>query len=131
MHLTVGDTVIPYEVRESAQARAMKIVVTPSAVEVVVPLDARAGLDLAGGRSSPDRAVARAGGGRRAQPPVGHGHDHGADPGTWHGGHRARHRLRVPQRARARRHKTPGRPGRARCGLRGAGRRIRDAGQRP
>lgn len=35
--LVVGSTVIPYEVRESAQARAMKIVATPSGVEVVVP----------------------------------------------------------------------------------------------
>ena len=35
--LVVGSTVIPYEVRESAKARAMKIVATPSGVEVVVP----------------------------------------------------------------------------------------------
>lgn len=35
--LVVGSTVIPYEVRESAQARVMKIVATPSGVEVVVP----------------------------------------------------------------------------------------------
>lgn len=38
MHLTIGATVIPYEVRESTVARAMKIVVTPAAVEVVVPV---------------------------------------------------------------------------------------------
>ena len=38
MHLTIGRTVIPYDVRESAQARAMKIVVTPATVEVVVPV---------------------------------------------------------------------------------------------
>lgn len=38
MHLTVGATVIPYDVRESARARAMKIVVTPASVEVVVPV---------------------------------------------------------------------------------------------
>jgi hypothetical protein len=34
--LVVGSTVIPYEVRESAKARAMKIVATPAGVEVVV-----------------------------------------------------------------------------------------------
>ena len=38
MELVIGATVIPYDVRESAQARAMKIVVTPAAVEVVVPV---------------------------------------------------------------------------------------------
>ena len=38
MQLTIGQTVIPYDVRESARARAMKIVVTPAAVEVVVPV---------------------------------------------------------------------------------------------
>lgn len=37
-HLTIGATVIPYAVRESAHARAMKIVVTPARVEVVVPV---------------------------------------------------------------------------------------------
>ncbi len=36
--LTVGETVIPYDVRSSAQARAMKIVVTPASVEVIVPV---------------------------------------------------------------------------------------------
>jgi len=35
--LVVGSTVIPYEVRESAKARAMKINATPAGVEVVVP----------------------------------------------------------------------------------------------
>ena len=35
--LGVGNTVIPFEVRESTKARAMKIVATPSGVEVVVP----------------------------------------------------------------------------------------------
>jgi predicted metal-dependent hydrolase len=35
--LDVGSTIIPYDVRESAQARAMKIVATPSGVEVVAP----------------------------------------------------------------------------------------------
>lgn len=38
MNLTIGATVIPYQVRESTQARTMKIVVTPAAVEVVVPV---------------------------------------------------------------------------------------------
>ena len=38
MELVIGATVIPYDVRESAQARAMKIVVTPATVEVVVPV---------------------------------------------------------------------------------------------
>ncbi|CAK0762633.1 conserved hypothetical protein [Gammaproteobacteria bacterium] len=37
MHLTIGDTVIPYEVRESNKATRKKIVVTPAGVEVVVP----------------------------------------------------------------------------------------------
>jgi predicted metal-dependent hydrolase len=37
MHLTVGDTVIAYRVRESAKATRKKIVVTPEGVEVVVP----------------------------------------------------------------------------------------------
>ena len=37
MQLTVGATVIPYEVRESVRARAKKIVVTPASVEVIVP----------------------------------------------------------------------------------------------
>ncbi len=35
--LVVGSTVIPYAVRESNKARAMKIVATPAGVEVVVP----------------------------------------------------------------------------------------------
>lgn len=39
MQLVIGATVIPYAVRESGRARAMKIVVTPGAVEVVVPVD--------------------------------------------------------------------------------------------
>ena len=38
MELTIGAVVIPYEVRESARTRVMKIVVTPGAVEVVVPV---------------------------------------------------------------------------------------------
>ena len=37
MHLTIGDTVIPYAVRESNKATCKKIVVTPVGVEVVVP----------------------------------------------------------------------------------------------
>ncbi len=37
MHLTVGDTVIPYDVRISAKATRKRIVVTPGRVEVVVP----------------------------------------------------------------------------------------------
>lgn len=37
MHLTVGDTVIPYDVRESRGATRKRIVVTPAGVEVVVP----------------------------------------------------------------------------------------------
>ncbi|HND31181.1 MAG TPA: SprT family zinc-dependent metalloprotease [Myxococcota bacterium] len=38
MELTIGAVVIPYEVRESARTRVMKIVVTPGLVEVVVPV---------------------------------------------------------------------------------------------
>ncbi len=38
MHLTVGDTVIPYDVRESHKATRKRIVVTPGSVEVVVPV---------------------------------------------------------------------------------------------
>ena len=37
MHLTVGNTVIPYDVRESRKATHRKIVVTPAGVEVVIP----------------------------------------------------------------------------------------------
>jgi predicted metal-dependent hydrolase len=37
MNLTIGATVIPYEVRESTEAARMRIVVTPGGVEVVVP----------------------------------------------------------------------------------------------
>lgn len=37
MLLTIGNTVIPYEVRESARAARKRIVVTPGRVEVVVP----------------------------------------------------------------------------------------------
>lgn len=37
MHLTIGDTVIPYTVRESAKATRKRIVVTPAGVEVVAP----------------------------------------------------------------------------------------------
>ena len=36
--LTIGATVVRYAVRESTQARAMRIVATPSGVEVVVPV---------------------------------------------------------------------------------------------
>jgi predicted metal-dependent hydrolase len=35
--LTVGQTTIPYALRPSARARALKVVVTPQGVEVVVP----------------------------------------------------------------------------------------------
>lgn len=38
MHLAIGETVIPYAVRGSAQARAKRIVVRPGLVEVVVPV---------------------------------------------------------------------------------------------
>lgn len=37
MHLTVGNTVIPYDVRQSSKATHRKIVVTPAGVEVVIP----------------------------------------------------------------------------------------------
>lgn len=37
MHLTIGNTLIPYLVRESDKATCKKIVVTPGRVEVVVP----------------------------------------------------------------------------------------------
>jgi predicted metal-dependent hydrolase len=37
MHLTIGNTVIPYDVRESRKATHRKIVVTPAGVEVVIP----------------------------------------------------------------------------------------------
>lgn len=37
MHLTIGATHIPYQVRESSRATQKKIVVTPAGVEVVVP----------------------------------------------------------------------------------------------
>ena len=37
MQLTIGDTVIPYAVRESSAATRKKIVVTPAGVAVVVP----------------------------------------------------------------------------------------------
>jgi hypothetical protein len=36
-HLTIGDTVIPFNVRASTRARRKRIVVTPGRVEVVVP----------------------------------------------------------------------------------------------
>lgn len=37
LQLTIGATVIPYQVRESDKARSKRIVVTPEGVEVVVP----------------------------------------------------------------------------------------------
>jgi predicted metal-dependent hydrolase len=37
MNLTIGETVIPYDVRESAKATRKRIVVTPNGVQVVVP----------------------------------------------------------------------------------------------
>jgi predicted metal-dependent hydrolase len=37
--LVIGSTVIPYAVRASANARAMKIITTPDGVEIVVPPD--------------------------------------------------------------------------------------------
>ncbi|MDX9721250.1 MAG: SprT family zinc-dependent metalloprotease [Myxococcota bacterium] len=38
MHLTVGKTVIPYDVRRSNKAKHKRIVVTPAGVELVVPM---------------------------------------------------------------------------------------------
>lgn len=38
MELVIGHTVIPYGLRESVQARCLRVVVRPGGVEVVVPV---------------------------------------------------------------------------------------------